>query len=75
PYLRAAVARDFSPDNKVYINDQAFKNNLSGGSYEVAGGMAVSLSPSLSVHAEATHMKGKAYDQPWGATVGLQYAF
>ncbi|MET4715481.1 outer membrane autotransporter protein [Pseudomonas sp. PvP125] len=75
PYLRAAVARDFSPDNKVYINDQAFKNNLSGGSYEVAGGMAVSLSPSLSVHAEATHMKGKAYDQPWGATVGVQYAF
>lgn len=75
PYLRTAVARDFSPDNKVYINDQAFKNNLSGGSVEVAGGMAVSLSPSLSLHAEATHMKGKAYDQPWGASVGLQYAF
>lgn len=75
PYLRTAVARDFSPDNKVYINDQSFKNNLSGGSVEVAGGMAVSLSPSLSLHAEATHSKGKAYDQPWGATVGLQYAF
>ncbi|WP_448650962.1 autotransporter outer membrane beta-barrel domain-containing protein [Pseudomonas fluorescens] len=75
PYLRTAVARDFSPDNKVYINDQQFKNNLSGGSVEVAGGMAVSLSPTLSVHAEATHMKGKAYDQPWGATVGVQWAF
>ncbi|MFL1490722.1 autotransporter outer membrane beta-barrel domain-containing protein [Pseudomonas antarctica] len=75
PYLRTAVARDFSPDNKVYVNDQQFKNNLSGASIEVAGGMAVSLSPSLSVHAEATHMKGKAYDQPWGATVGVQWAF
>ncbi|MFL1551223.1 autotransporter outer membrane beta-barrel domain-containing protein [Pseudomonas sp. ArH3a] len=75
PYLRTAVARDFSPDNKVYVNDQQFKNNLSGGSVEVAAGLAVSLSPSLSVHAEGTHMKGKAYDQPWGATVGVQWAF
>ncbi|MFN3356573.1 MAG: autotransporter outer membrane beta-barrel domain-containing protein [Pseudomonas sp.] len=75
PYLRTAVARDFSPDNKVYINDQSFKNNLSGGSVEVAGGIAVLLSPSMSLHAEATHSKGKAYDQPWGATVGLQVAF
>lgn len=75
PYLRTAATRDFSPDSRVYINDQAFKNNLSGSGVEVAGGVAVSLTKNLSMHAEVTHMKGKAYDQPLGATVGLQYAF
>ena len=75
PYLRTAAARDFSPDNRVYINDQRFNNNLSGASVEVAGGMAVSLSKNLSLHAEVSHSKGKAYDMPWGATAGLQYAF
>ncbi|MGB3126830.1 MAG: autotransporter outer membrane beta-barrel domain-containing protein, partial [Pseudomonas sp.] len=75
PYVRTAVARDFSPDNKVYINDQMFKNNLSGASLEVAGGMAVSLSKNLSLHAEVNHSQGKAYDMPWGATAGVQYSF
>lgn len=75
PYVRTAVARDFSPDNKVYINDQMFKNNLSGASVEVAGGMAVSLSKNLSLHAEVNHSQGKAYDMPWGATAGVQYSF
>lgn len=75
PYLRTAATRDFSPDSRVYINDQAFKNNLSGSGVEVAGGVAASLTKNLSVHGEVTHMKGKAYDQPLGLTVGLQYAF
>ncbi|WP_256347227.1 autotransporter outer membrane beta-barrel domain-containing protein [Pseudomonas sp. D2002] len=75
PYLRTAATRDFSPDSRVYINDQAFKNNLSGSGVEVAGGVAASVTKNLSVHAEVTHMKGKAYDQPMGLTVGLQYAF
>lgn len=75
PFVRVAAARDFSPDNNVYINDQKFKNNLSGASIEGTVGMAVALSSTLSLHAEVSHGKGKAYDTPYSGTVGVQWAF
>ncbi len=75
PFVRVAVARDFSPDNNVYINDQKFTNNLSGASIEGTVGMAVALSSNLSMHGELSHGKGKAYDTPYTGTVGLSWAF
>lgn len=75
PFVRVAAARDFSPDNNVYINDQKFKNNLSGASIEGTVGMAVALSSTFSLHAEVSHGKGKAYDTPYSGTVGVQWAF
>ncbi len=75
PYLRTAAVREFNANNKVFINNQAFNNDLSGSRYEVAGGMSVSFSENLSMHAEIETSKGKAIDMPWGGTVGLRYAF
>ncbi|MCF5074114.1 autotransporter outer membrane beta-barrel domain-containing protein, partial [Pseudomonas syringae] len=40
PYLRTAAAHEFNDNNKVFINNQAFNNDLSGSRYEVAAGMA-----------------------------------
>lgn len=75
PYVRTAAVREFNDNNKVFINNQAFNNDLSGSRYEVAGGMSVSFSENLSMHAEIETSKGKAIDMPWGGTVGLRYAF
>ncbi|NVZ20351.1 autotransporter outer membrane beta-barrel domain-containing protein [Pseudomonas costantinii] len=75
PFVRVAAARDFSPDSNVYINDQKFKNNLSGAGIEGTVGMAVALSSTFSMHAELSHGKGKAYDTPYSGTVGVQWAF
>ncbi|WP_455827270.1 autotransporter outer membrane beta-barrel domain-containing protein [Pseudomonas graminis] len=75
PYVRTAAVREFNANNKVFINNQAFNNDLSGSRYEVAGGMSVSFSENLSMHAEIETSKGKAIDMPWGGTVGLRYAF
>lgn len=75
PYVRTAAVREFNDNNKVFINNQAFNNDLSGSRYEVAGGMSVSFSENLSMHAELETSKGKAIDMPWGGTVGLRYAF
>ncbi len=75
PYLRTAAAHEFNNNNKTFINNQAFNNDLSGSRYEVAGGVAVSLSENLKLHAELETSQGKKIDMPWGGTVGLRYTF
>ncbi len=75
PYLRTAAAHEFNDNNKVFINNQAFNNDLSGSRYEVAAGMAVNLSDNLKLHAEIETSQGKKIDMPWGGTVGLRYTF
>ncbi|WP_375140017.1 autotransporter outer membrane beta-barrel domain-containing protein [Pseudomonas viridiflava] len=75
PYVRVAVAQEFSRSNDVSINDAKFDNSLFGSRAELGAGVSVSLSERLQVHADFDYMKGKHIEQPWGANVGLRLAF
>lgn len=75
PYLRVAVAQEFSRSNDVKVNDSRFDNNLFGSRAELGAGVSVSLSERLQLHADFDYMKGKHVEQPWGANVGLRLAF
>lgn len=75
PYLRVAVAQEFSRSNDVKVNDSRFDNNLFGSRAELGAGVSVSLSERLQLHADFDYMKGRHVEQPWGANVGLRLAF
>lgn len=75
PYLRLAAAQEFSRDNEVKVNSTRFDNELFGSRAEVGAGVSVSLSERLQLHADFDYMKGKQVEQPWGANVGLKFAF
>ncbi|WP_231651663.1 autotransporter outer membrane beta-barrel domain-containing protein [Pseudomonas californiensis] len=75
PYVRVAVAQEFSRRNEVKVNDVRFDNGLFGSRAELGAGVSVSLSERLQVHADFDFMKGKHIEQPWGANVGLRLAF
>jgi outer membrane autotransporter protein len=75
PYVRVAVAQEFSRSNEVKVNNARFDNNLFGSRAEVGTGVSVSLSERLQVHADFDYMKGKHVEQPWGANVGLKLSF
>ncbi|WP_414705870.1 autotransporter outer membrane beta-barrel domain-containing protein [Pseudomonas sp.] len=75
PYLRVAMAQEFSRSNDVKVNDKRFGNDLSGSRAELGAGVSVSLSERLQLHADFDYMKGKNVEQPWGANVGLKLAF
>ncbi|MBA1429326.1 autotransporter outer membrane beta-barrel domain-containing protein [Pseudomonas orientalis] len=75
PYLKAAVSHEFDQSNKVFVNDNAFNNDLSGSRLKLGAGVAMSVSQELSVHADVERSVGKNIKQPLGINVGLRYAF
>lgn len=75
PYLKAAVAHEFDQSNKVFVNDNAFNNDLSGSRFKVGAGVAMSVSQNLKLHADLEHSVGKNIKQPYGVNVGLRYDF
>ncbi|WP_268797110.1 autotransporter outer membrane beta-barrel domain-containing protein [Pseudomonas huanghezhanensis] len=75
PYVRVALAHEFARNNDVKVNETRFDNNLSGSRVELGGGIAVSLSKRIQLHADLDYMKGEHVEQPWGANVGLTLAF
>lgn len=75
PYVRVAVAHEFARSNEVTVNDTRFNNDLFGSRAELGAGVAVSLSKRLQVHADFDYMKGNNVEQPWGANVGVRFAF
>lgn len=75
PYVRVAVAQEFSRRNEVKANDVKFDNSLFGSRGELGAGVSVSLSERMKLHANFDYMKGRHIEQPWGANVGLRLAF
>lgn len=75
PYMRVALAQEFSRSNDVSVNDAKFDNSLFGSLAELGAGVSVSLSERLQVHADFDYMKGRHVEQPWGANVGVRLAF
>lgn len=75
PYLRAAMVHEFANNNKVEVNNNVFNNDLSGSRAEFGAGVAVKLSQNLQLHADLEHSSGGKVEQPWGANVGVRYAW
>ncbi|CAM3106566.1 autotransporter outer membrane beta-barrel domain-containing protein [Pseudomonas floridensis] len=75
PYVRVALAQEFSRSNEVSVNDAKFDNSLFGSRAELGAGVSVSLSERVQMHADFDYMKGKHIEQPWGANVGLRLTF
>ncbi len=73
PYVRAAVAHEFSKSNEFKVNDNAFNHDLSGSRVELGAGIAMSLTDRLSVNAEVEYMNGNNIEMPIGGTVGIQF--
>lgn len=73
PYIRGALAHEFSKNNKVNVNNNVFNNDLSGSRAELGAGVAISLSERWQAHAELEYMNGKNIEMPIGATVGVQF--
>lgn len=75
PYVRIAMAHEFARSNDVKVNETRFDNDLFGSRAELGAGVAVSLSKRIQLHADFDYMKGKHVEQPWGANMGLTFAF
>lgn len=75
PYLKAAVAHEFDQSNKVFVNDNAFNNDLSGSRLKLGAGVAMSVSQNVKLHADLEHSTGKNIKQPFGMNVRLRYDF
>lgn len=75
PYVKLALAHEFARGNDVKVNGHRFSNDLHGTRGEVGVGAALTLARNLQVHADFEYMKGRNIEQPWGANVGLRYAF
>ncbi|MQU06708.1 autotransporter outer membrane beta-barrel domain-containing protein, partial [Pseudomonas helleri] len=75
PYIKVALAQEFARDNDVEVNGHRFNNDLYGTRAELGAGLALSLSNNLQLHADFDYMNGQGIEQPWGANVGVRYAF
>jgi outer membrane autotransporter protein len=73
PYVRGALAHEFSKNNEVKVNNNVFNNDLSGSRAELGAGIAINLSERWQAHAEIEYMSGKHIEMPMGGTVGVQF--
>ncbi|WP_237402897.1 autotransporter outer membrane beta-barrel domain-containing protein [Pseudomonas sp. MWU318] len=73
PYIRAALAHEFSKNNEVKINNNVFNNDLSGSRAELGAGLAVNLSNRWQAHVEFEYMNGKNIEMPIAGVLGLQF--
>lgn len=72
PYVRAAYVHEFADNNDVKVNDNVFKNDLSGSRGELGAGLAMTLTDKVSVHADFDYSNGNKIEQPWGTTIGVR---
>lgn len=75
PYLRAAMVHEFANNNKVLVNNQTFKNDLSGSRSKFGAGVAVKFSQNLQMHADLETSNSNKIDQVFGANLGVRYSF
>jgi outer membrane autotransporter protein len=75
PYLRVGGAYEFAKNNEVQVNNNVFKNDLSGARSLLGAGMSVSMTDKLQMHADYEYSDGKNFRQPAGLTLGLRYSF
>ncbi|WP_087686588.1 autotransporter outer membrane beta-barrel domain-containing protein [Pandoraea sp. PE-S2R-1] len=75
PYLKLAVIQEFITSNQIMINGINFNNDTSGTRVEFGAGVAAQLRHNMQIYAEVETSAGHKISQPWGAQIGLRYAF
>jgi outer membrane autotransporter protein len=75
PYVRIGGAYEFAENNEVQVNNNVFKNDLSGARSLLGAGLAVSMTGKLQMHADYEYSDGENFRQPGGLTLGLRYSF
>jgi outer membrane autotransporter protein len=75
PYVRIGGAYEFAENNEVQVNNNVFKNDLSGARSLLGAGLAVSMTDKLQMHADYEYSDGENFRQPGGLTLGLRYSF
>jgi len=75
PYVKVAAAQEFAKSNRVRVNDNSFNNDLSGGRGELGAGVIAQLAGNLQLQADFDYSNGEHIEQPWGASLGVRYAW
>ncbi|NIF16978.1 autotransporter outer membrane beta-barrel domain-containing protein [Pantoea sp. Cy-639] len=75
PYVKAALAHEFAQRSEVQVNDNVFRNDLSGSRAELGAGVSLALSKQFRVHADVEYSHGEHIEQPYGVNVGVRYDF
>ncbi|VVO10020.1 hypothetical protein PS718_03353 [Pseudomonas fluorescens] len=75
PYVRLGGAYEFAKNNEVQVNNNVFKNDLSGARSLIGTGIAAAMTSKLQMHADYEYSDGQNFRQPGGLTLGLRYAF
>jgi outer membrane autotransporter protein len=75
PYVRVAYLHEFAESNKVKVNNNTFNNDLSGSRGKLGGGIAMTLTDKVSLHADVDYSNGDKIEQPWGFNFGARYSW
>ncbi|MFJ4154826.1 autotransporter outer membrane beta-barrel domain-containing protein [Pseudomonas sp. NPDC089752] len=75
PYVKVAAVQEFARNNTVKVNNTEFQSDLSGGRGELGVGVALQMTEALQGYADFLYSDGQNITQPWGANVGIRYAW
>lgn len=75
PYADIGVEQELIKNHRVVVNSSAFNNRLSGTRNHYAAGITAEISRSVSIHAQASYMKGQHLESPWNASLGVNWTF
>lgn len=75
PYLKIAIAQEFITSNRITVNGLNFNNDESGTRAEIGAGVVGQPRRNLQLYAEVETGTGRRISQPWGAQIGVRYAF
>ncbi|CNF26112.1 autotransporter protein [Yersinia rohdei] len=75
PYASLSVDQEVISNNKVVINGEQFKNDLSGTRANIGLGVNAQLTKAVSVNTEVKFGKGKNIESPITANIGVGYSF
>jgi len=75
PWLSMSVIQEFSDNNRVSINGNAFRNDLSGTRGEVGSGLAVQVVKDLQLYTDTHYVKGSKTESPWGLNIGARWTW
>ncbi|PVZ78577.1 autotransporter outer membrane beta-barrel domain-containing protein [Serratia sp. S1B] len=75
PYAKLAIAREFTRNNSVIINDINLDNNYSGNVGKYGLGISANITKNAAVYAEMNYLNGNKIESPWNATGGFRIRF
>ncbi|CQJ05214.1 autotransporter outer membrane beta-barrel domain-containing protein [Yersinia frederiksenii] len=75
PYIKLAIAREFTQSNAVAINGIGFDNNFSGNVGKYGVGVDATVANNTSIYAEVNYLNGSKIETPVTANIGFRLRF